>query len=132
MYAFGDFILFVEVFGGLGLFPTGLALYFLRPLRIFWTILAIAALALAAIGPFTVAVVALLSRLPNLPSFWQACAFFGVLRMLGAPLLAGAFLLCACIAPTPFARWAFLGTAVIEGAVAAYAIFHWFIVPRLL
>jgi hypothetical protein len=29
MYAFGDLILFVGVFGVLALFPTGLALYFL-------------------------------------------------------------------------------------------------------
>ena len=29
MYAFGDFILFVGVFGVLALIPTGLALYFL-------------------------------------------------------------------------------------------------------
>ena len=29
MYAFGDLILFVAVFGILALFPTGLALYFL-------------------------------------------------------------------------------------------------------
>ena len=35
MYAFGDLILFVGVFGTLALFPTGLALYFL--LRKFMT-----------------------------------------------------------------------------------------------
>jgi hypothetical protein len=35
MYAFGDLILFVGVFGFLALFPTGLALYFL--LRKFMT-----------------------------------------------------------------------------------------------
>ena len=29
MYAFGDFILFVGLFGVLALFPTGLAVYFL-------------------------------------------------------------------------------------------------------
>jgi hypothetical protein len=29
MYAFGDFILFIGIFGVLALFPTGLALYFL-------------------------------------------------------------------------------------------------------
>lgn len=29
MFAFGDFILFVGIFGVLALFPTGLALYFL-------------------------------------------------------------------------------------------------------
>ena len=31
MYAFGDLLLFIGVFGILALFPTGLALYFLIP-----------------------------------------------------------------------------------------------------
>ena len=33
MYAFGDALLFVAVFGGVALFPTGVALCFLRPYR---------------------------------------------------------------------------------------------------
>ena len=33
MYAFGDALLFVAVFGVLSLIPTGAALYFLRPYR---------------------------------------------------------------------------------------------------
>ena len=132
MYAFGDGMLFIEVFGGLALLPTGLGLYYLRPLRIFWTLLAIAAMPLAATGPVSVVLVALSSKVPNLPSFWQMGAAFGVLRMLGSPLLAASFLLGGCLAPTRFPRWTLMGATVIEGAVAAYAAFHWFIAPRLL
>ena len=33
MYAFGDLLLFIAVFGVLALFPTGLAIYFLLKLR---------------------------------------------------------------------------------------------------
>jgi len=132
MYAFGDSLLFVAVFGGVALFPTGLGLYFLRPLPVFWTILAIASLALAATGPVSVAVVAFMSSLPNPPFFVQACLFFSLMRVLGAPLLAATFLLGGCLAPTRFARWALLGATAIEGAVAAYAIFHWYIGPCFL
>ena len=131
MYAFGDDILFVQVFGGLGLFPTGLALYFLRPVRAFWTILAIAALAFAATGPLTSIVIALASGVPGLPPYWTAWAALGVLRLLPAPLFAAAFLLGSCFAPSRFPRWALLGATVMEGVAAAYALFHWFIAPRL-
>jgi hypothetical protein len=37
MYAFGDFLLFVVVFGTLSLAPTALALFFLRRVEKFWT-----------------------------------------------------------------------------------------------
>ena len=124
MYAFGDGMLFVEVFGGLALLPTGLGLYYLRPVRIFWTFLAVAAMPLAATGPVSAVVVALASKVPDPPSFWQVGTAFGVLRMLGSPLLAASFLLGGCLAPTRFPRWTFLGTTLIEAGVSAYAIFH--------
>jgi hypothetical protein len=47
MYAFGDAMLFGSVFGLFALFPTGLALYFLRPFKRFWTVFSIASLTLA-------------------------------------------------------------------------------------
>lgn len=40
MYAFGDSILFLGVFGLLALVPTGLLLFFLRPFAKFWIALA--------------------------------------------------------------------------------------------
>ena len=50
MYAFGDALLFVAVFGVLEVFPTGLALYFFRSSRWFWIALSITALAIAVTG----------------------------------------------------------------------------------
>ena len=72
-----------------------------------------------------------LGSMPGVPPWLQACACASVLRMLAAPLLAAGFLLCACFAPTRFPRWALLGATVSDGAVAAFAVFHWFIAPRL-
>ncbi|MBI5248978.1 MAG: hypothetical protein HY912_05735 [Desulfomonile tiedjei] len=66
MYAFGDAILFMFVFGVVALFPTGLALYFLRPFRSFWTALSIASLALAVTGMVAASVIALASSQPPL------------------------------------------------------------------
>jgi hypothetical protein len=131
MYAWGGAMLFAAVFGSVALFPTGLGLYFLRPLRVFWTILAIAALALAVTGPVCAVVVAFMSSLSNPPFIVQAFLFFSLMRVLGAPLLALALLLCACLAPTRFARWALVGATAIEGVAAAYSLVHWFILPHL-
>lgn len=93
MYDLANDFVFVQVFCGLGLFPTGLALYFLRPVRAFWTILAIAAFAFAATGPIAAAAIVLASHVSGLPSFCTAWASLGVLRVLPAPLFAAAFLL---------------------------------------
>ena len=131
MYAAGDAMLFVAVFGTAALLPTGLGLYYLRPFRSFWIILTIAALPLAATGPVCAGALELLRHLRGAPSFLQVCEFFGVMRVLGAPLLAACFFLCACLAPTRFPRWALLGATAVEGLVSAYAVIHWFILPRL-
>jgi hypothetical protein len=50
MFAFGDDVLFLAVFGVASVPPTGAALFFLRPYRSFWRALSIAALAIAATG----------------------------------------------------------------------------------
>ena len=54
---------------------------------------------------------------------WAALA---VLRMLAAPPLAAAFALSGIVAPSRRSRWSLLVAAGIEGAVAAYAVLHWF------
>ena len=45
MYAFGDFMTFLFVFGVASLVPSGLAFYFLRENRTFWTVMAVIAVA---------------------------------------------------------------------------------------
>ena len=42
MYAFGDSLLFLAVFGVVGAVPTGAALFYLRSCRRFWPALAVA------------------------------------------------------------------------------------------
>src|SRR2546427_2875631 len=50
MYAFGDALLFVAVFGVAALVPTGAALIFLRAYRPFWTVLSAFGLGVAVTG----------------------------------------------------------------------------------
>ena len=131
MYAFGDFMLFVAVFGVAAFLPTGLGLYYLRPVRIFWTLLAIGVLFLTATGPVCAAALELTRHWRSAPAPVQLFAGFGVLRLLGAPLLAVSYLLGACLAPTRFPRWTLLVATAVEGLVAAYAVLNWFIIPSL-
>ncbi len=132
MYAFGDAILFVAVFGFLALFPTGLALYFLRPFKKLWTVLSIASLALAFTGLVAASVFVLGSAQPGSALAISAALALGVLRMLAAPMLAPVFIIAAFIAPTRFSHWVLVGAAAIEGMTATYAFFHWFAGLRLL
>jgi hypothetical protein len=126
MYAFGDGLLFLAVFGTLALLPTGMALFFLRPYRLFWPLLSLGTLALAATGlaATMVYVWASYQTAPSSPlEFWAALA---VLRMLPAPLLASSFLLAGLFAPIRSSRWTLLVAAGSEGAVGSYAFLHWF------
>jgi hypothetical protein len=84
MQAFGDLLGFLGIFAALALAPTALGLYFLRPVEKFWNLFSIASLALAAMG----VVAAILIGSPHLsPSVMLAVGFFGLLLVLGAPLL---------------------------------------------
>jgi hypothetical protein len=127
MYAFGDAILFLAVFGFVAILPTGVALFFLRPYRLFWTVFSIAALVLAATGLSAAFVCVLASHWTQPCPPLEFCAAIAVLRMLAAPLLAMGFALAVCIAPNRMSRWMLLVAAGIEGAVAAYAVLHWFV-----
>jgi hypothetical protein len=126
MYAAGDAMLFVAVFGIVALFPTGLALYFLRPFKKFWTVLSITSLAVAATGLVAAFLIILTSNQSSRESALVIWAAFGVLRMLAAPLMAPAFLIAAFIAPTRFSRSSLAGAAGIEVMTSSYAFFHWF------
>ena len=119
MYAFGDLILFLGVFGILELFPTGLALYFLRRFERFWTVFSAAAL-----------VIAIASTQPS-RSAWGVLAAIGFWRMLIAPLLALAFVLSTFIASIRCARLTLLGATLIEGATGTYTLIFWFVRPFL-
>jgi hypothetical protein len=123
MSAFGDAILFVAVFGVSSLAPTGAALLLLRAHRVFWKVLAVAALALAATGVSAAVTLAVGGggSSPRL-AIW---AEFSVLRIIVSPLLALAFSVCAAISPQRSPRIALFLAAAAEVAVCAYAVATW-------
>jgi hypothetical protein len=127
MYAFGDGLLFLAVFGVVAILPTGLALFFLRPYRVFWIVLSIVALVLAATGLLAAIVYVSASHWAAPHSAWEFWAALSVLRMLPAPVLVMGFILAVFIAPNRTSRWILLIAAGIEGVVAVYAVLQWFL-----
>ena len=125
MYAFGDAVLFVAVFGVVALVPTAAVLFFLRPYRRFWAVLSTFGLAVAVTGIMAVVLFAV-GRSAG-PSAIATLGAFSVLRILVAPLFALAFLMCTVFSPYRFPRWALLATAASEVAVSAYGGFVWFV-----
>jgi len=126
MYAFGDALLFVAVFGVAALVPTGTALFFLRPYRNFWTVLSVFGLGVAVTSLTAVALFAI-DRHVAPPSPLATWAGLSVLRILVAPLLALTFLVCTVLAPYRFPRFAFLAGTLMEAAVCAYGGLVWFV-----
>jgi hypothetical protein len=126
MYAFGDSYLFIAVFGLLALAPTGAALYFLRPYRGVWTVLASLSLCVAVTGIAAAALFAL-GRDAVTPSALAAWANWSVLRILLAPVLAPTSLMVALLTPYRSPRRALLAATVIELAVLVFAGLTWFV-----
>ncbi len=118
MYAFGDSLLFLAVFGVAAVIPTGAALYFLRPYRTFWVTLSVLTLAIAATG-LAAALDYAIPPSTSGPSVsvWSALA---PLRLLVAPLFALAFLLSTLFAPRRSVRIPLFAATVIETAAFAY------------
>jgi hypothetical protein len=116
MFAFGDSLLFLAVFGVAAVLPTAAALFFLRPYRPFWRVLSVAALVMSTTG-----VAAFFDFLAmrgtdphSVANIWSALA---VLRVLISPLLALAFLVSALFAPNRLPRIALLVATVFEAFV---------------
>src|SRR5262245_36523672 len=125
MYAFGDVLLFILVFGVTALVPTGMALFFLRPYRPFWLALSVLALGVAATGVAAAAVFAAGRHAgPSALATWD---ILSVLRILVAPFLTLAFLVSAVLAPFRPPRLALLAAMLMEGAVSAYGGFVWLV-----
>ena len=121
MFDFGDSLLFLAVFAVAAVAPSGIALYFLRPYRAFWTTLAIASLAVAATAAAaSLFYLATQGAGPGIARAWSAAA---VLRILIAPVLALAFLVSAVMAPSRWPRFALLAATAVEAAAFACAAF---------
>ena len=126
MYAFGDALLFVAVFGGLALVPTGAALFFVRRHRPFWTGLAVVGLGVGGTGLAAAILFAVGRHVPP-PSSLATWGALSVLRILVAPLLTLTFLVCAAMSPYRTPRVALVGAVAMEAAVSAYGGLVWFV-----
>src|SRR5260221_5215624 len=129
MYAFGDSVVFFAVFGLLALVPTGGVLYVLRPYRRFWMVLSLVCLAVAVTGPGAAILFAVGRHAP--PSALATWVALSGLRILGAPLLALTFLVCALFSPDRPPRLVFLAATVMEAVVTACMCAVWFVVVFL-
>jgi hypothetical protein len=119
MYAFGDDLLFLGVFGLAGIPVTALALFFLRPVHAFWRALSLVALAVitTSVAAFVVYVVA--ARL-------GIASTFVTLRMFVAPMFAIFFFLSGAIAPNRSARTRLLVAMAVELTTFTYVAVTWF------
>jgi hypothetical protein len=126
MYAFGDAILFLGVFGVCALVPTGAVLFFLRRYRRFWTVLSLLGVAIALTAITATALYAF-GRHAAAPSTLAALAGYSVLRILISPLLALTFALFALLSPARAPRLAFLAATLMEATASIYAGCVWFV-----
>jgi hypothetical protein len=126
MYAAGDAMLFIAIFGVTALVPTGAALFFLRPYRRFWAALSTLGLAVAITGVAAVVLFAVGRHLEG-PSALATLGGLSVLRILVAPLFGLGFLVCTFVAPHRSPRLALLVATAMEAAVTAYAGWVWFV-----
>ena len=124
MFACGDSLLFLAVFGLAAVPATAAALFLLKPRAAFWRVLAVASLAIAAtavaglVGHFASAGFGSSSSLRT----WSA---FGTLRIFFSPLFAIFFLLAGLIAPIRPARISLLIAAMVEAAVFVCVFVTW-------
>jgi hypothetical protein len=123
MYAFGDLLMGIAVFGLLALGPLALTLYWLRPVTRFWILLARAALVLVATGPLAVLAAGWLRQLLG---NWTILA---TARIGFMPLIAPALLVAGLFAPQSRPRLILVASAVVEGGIFALVILVKFVLP---
>ncbi len=124
MYAWGECIFALEVFGVCATVPAALALYFLRPVRKLWLVFSLGCLTLAATGPVAGAVVVWVHSLHTDGGAWRTFVDVGVFRTLLSFLLAPSILVSVFVAPTRRCRWILLAATAMEGAAFA-SLFAW-------
>jgi len=122
MLAFGDTALFAGVFAVAAVPATCAALFFLRPVRKFWRVASIVALAIAAtsLGALVYYLVS-----PSTGAAVGAWSALTLIRILLAPVLSAAFFLAVLFAPTRSARLALLAASVIEAGVFVWVALAW-------
>lgn len=111
MYAFGNLLAGIAVFGVAALVPIALALYWLRPVERFWSAVTAAASAWAVTSLVALAVNRWFSQTPSVGMF-LAQARVGIM-----PLTALALLTCAVFAPLARHRWLLASAATADGLI---------------
>lgn len=124
MIAGGEMMLGGAVFVVVSLVPTGLALWFLRESRRFWSVFSVAGLAFAIGGLASVLLIFVpRGALASVPAL-EFAEMLSPLRMLSAPLWLGGFLLFAVLAPGRDLRLRMLFAAAIELVTGACGVLH--------
>jgi hypothetical protein len=124
MFAFGDSLLFLAVFGLAALPVTAVALFFLRRHRGFWVTLSVASLSIG-VTSLAAVVIYLGSTAADSGDLLRSWSAFAVLRIFLAPLFAALFLLSALFAPSRLARMSLLAATTIEAASFACVVLTW-------
>jgi hypothetical protein len=116
MYAIGNKMLLIAVFGAVLFFPTGLALWFFRPFHWVWVVLSITAMTIAATG-LLAAALCVLERFLAIPDRTFLCLLVALAFVwkLVSPPLAAAFVVARLVAPGWRSRWALLAAGGTEG-----------------
>ena len=125
MFAFGDSVLFLAIFGVAAVPPTGAALFFLRPYPAFWRMVSVGTLVIAMTGVTALAAY-LAPQNTGLGMVLKEWSSLSPLRFLLAPLLTLAFLLAMLFAPTRSSRVVLLCASVVETIVFVWVAFLWF------
>jgi hypothetical protein len=124
MYAFGDALLFVGVFGVVALVPPAPPSSCSAPIATSGTAVSALGVAVALTG-LAAAVVFAVGRHAAAPSPLTTWAGLSVPRILVAPIPALTFVVFAALSPHRAPRLAFLAAAVAEAAVSASGAIVW-------
>lgn len=122
MHAWGDVMMFVEVFCIVGLVPTTLALFWLRAVPRFWRGLAFVAVVVALTGPAWLALAAVSAP----QSLWAIAA---PLRVMAMPVGGGFWFVSGVFAPAKRERWLLWGAALIEATGFVVTVLVKIVVP---
>jgi hypothetical protein len=124
MIAGGEMMLGGAVFTLASLLPNGLALWYLRQSRAFWSAFTGAGLAFAFTGLAAAFSVFGMTGSTGRLGPMDLVGLFGIVQMLGSPLWIGGFLLFAILAPAPDLKRRMLIAAVVEVLVAGCGALH--------
>jgi len=124
MIAGGEMLLGLAVFSVVSLAPTGLALWFLRGSRRFWSAFSCAGLVFAIVGlAAALAPLAARETMDRAPLL-ALVGLLGVIQMLGSPIWIGSFVLFAALAPAPDLRRRMLIALAIEVVIAGCGVLY--------